>query len=103
MSFQNGGGEPRWILKNVIFKLRVQFRGLMCVIMQKFVVIDETVAEIWRFFKTAAIHNLGSKKNRILTVSTLLRWAMVSPDGVVPSLIVCVSASVNLPLHHKVQ
>jgi len=30
-------------------------------------------------------------------------WAMVSPDGVVPSRIVCVSASVNLPLHHKVQ
>jgi len=28
---------------------------------------------------------------------------MVSPDGVVPSRIVCVSASVNLLLHHKVQ
>jgi len=25
------------------------------------------------------------------------RWAMVSPDGVAPSQIVCVSASVNLP------
>jgi len=31
------------------------------------------------------------------------RWAMVSPDGVAPNRIVCVSASVNLPLHHKVQ
>jgi len=31
------------------------------------------------------------------------RWALVSPDGVTPSQIVCVSASVNLPLHHKVQ
>jgi len=31
------------------------------------------------------------------------RWALVSPDGVVPSGIVCVSAFVNLPLHHKVQ
>ena len=31
------------------------------------------------------------------------RWALVSPDGVVPSQMVCVSASVNLPLHHKVQ
>jgi len=31
------------------------------------------------------------------------RWAQVSPDGVAPSLIVCVSASVNLPLHRKVQ
>ena len=28
---------------------------------------------------------------------------MVSPDGVVPSRIVGVSASVNRPLHHKVQ
>jgi len=28
---------------------------------------------------------------------------VVSPDGVEPSQIVCVSASVNLPLRHKVQ
>jgi len=31
------------------------------------------------------------------------RWALVSLDGVAPSRIVSVSASVNLPLHHKVQ
>jgi len=31
------------------------------------------------------------------------RWALVSPDGVAPSLMVGVSASVNLPLHRKVQ
>jgi len=31
------------------------------------------------------------------------RWALVSPDGVAPSRLVGVSASVNLPLHHKVQ
>ena len=31
------------------------------------------------------------------------RWALVSLDGVVPSQVVGVSASVNLPLHHKVQ
>ena len=31
------------------------------------------------------------------------RWALVSPDGVAPSRMVYVSASVNLPLHHKVQ
>jgi len=31
------------------------------------------------------------------------RWALVSPDGVALSWMVCVSASVNLPLHHKVQ
>ena len=31
------------------------------------------------------------------------RWALLSPDGVAPSRMVCMSASVNLPLHHKVQ
>jgi len=31
------------------------------------------------------------------------RWALVSPYGVVPNWMVGVSASVNLPLHHKVQ
>jgi len=31
------------------------------------------------------------------------RWALLSPDAVVPSRMVGVSASVNLPLHHKVQ
>ena len=31
------------------------------------------------------------------------RWALVSPDGVAPSRMVGVSASVKLPLHHKVQ
>jgi len=30
-------------------------------------------------------------------------WALVSPDGVAPRRMVGVSASVNLPLHHKVQ
>ena len=31
------------------------------------------------------------------------RWALVSPDGVAPSRLVGVSASVNLLLQHKVQ
>jgi len=31
------------------------------------------------------------------------RWAVVSPDEVAPSRMVGVSASVNLPLHHKGQ
>jgi len=31
------------------------------------------------------------------------RWTLVSPDGVAPSRMVAVSASANLPLHHKVQ
>jgi len=31
------------------------------------------------------------------------RWALVSPDGVAPSRMVDVSASINLPLHHEVQ
>jgi len=33
----------------------------------------------------------------------MVRWALVSPDGVAPSQMVGVSASVNLPLHHTVQ
>jgi len=33
----------------------------------------------------------------------LVWWTLVSPDGVAPSRMVGVSASVNLPLHHKVQ
>ena len=31
------------------------------------------------------------------------RWALVSPDWVASSRMVCVSTSVNLPLHYKVQ
>ena len=31
------------------------------------------------------------------------RWVLVSPDGVAPSRMVCVSASVNLHLHNEVQ
>ena len=31
------------------------------------------------------------------------RWALLSLDGVTPSRMVGLSASVNLPLHHKVQ
>ena len=31
------------------------------------------------------------------------RWALLSPNEVAPSRMVGVSASVNLPLHHKVQ
>jgi len=31
------------------------------------------------------------------------RWALVSPDGVAPSWMVSVSASVNLSLYYKVQ
>jgi len=31
------------------------------------------------------------------------RWPLVSPDGVAPSWMVGLFASVNLPLHHKVQ
>ena len=31
------------------------------------------------------------------------RWTLVSPDGVALSRMVGVSASVNLPLHHKLE
>ena len=38
-----------------------------------------------------------------LCILNAVRWASVSPDGVAPSWMVGVSASVNLPLQHKVQ
>jgi len=37
------------------------------------------------------------------TLWGMMEVVLVSPDGVAPSQMVCVSASVNLPLHHKVQ
>ena len=47
---------------------------------------------------------LGSRKGiRPVKNGGWWRWALVSPDGVAPSLMVGVSASVNLPLHHKLQ
>jgi len=48
---------------------------------------------------------LGSRKG-IRPVKKYGGWwrlTLVSPDGVAPSWMVSVSASVNLPLHHKVQ
>jgi len=36
-------------------------------------------------------------------MGALWRWALGSLDGVAPSWMVSVSASVNLPLHQKVQ
>jgi len=48
---------------------------------------------------------LGGRKDKrpIKNGGGWWRWALVSPDGVVPSRMVSVSASVNLPLHNKVQ
>jgi len=40
---------------------------------------------------------------KVASPITALQWALVSPDGVALSQMVGVSASVNLPLHHKVQ
>jgi len=45
----------------------------------------------------------GRKGIRRLKNGGWWTWASVSPDGVAPSQMVDVSASVNLPLHHKVQ
>jgi len=46
---------------------------------------------------------LKLNQTRIFSLGGWWRWALVSPDGVAPSRMVGVSASVNLPLHHKVQ
>jgi len=40
---------------------------------------------------------------RTIDVWGMVKWALVSADGVAPSRMVGVSASVNLPMHHKVQ
>ena len=45
---------------------------------------------------------LGHRRGDDLKSGGWWRWALVSPDGVAPSQMVRVSASVNLPLHHKV-
>ena len=58
------------------------------------------------------IRKLKSCKNISLMITRIISecenwgwwtWALLSPDGVVPSRMVGVSASVNLLLHHKVQ
>ena len=47
---------------------------------------------------------LGGRKDiRPVKKGGWWRWALVSQVGVAPSRMVGVSASVNLPLHHKVQ
>jgi len=45
----------------------------------------------------------GSKGIRPVKMGGWWRWALISPDGVASIRMVGVSASVNLPLHHKVQ
>ena len=55
-----------------------------------------------KYFDTvgwAARRASGPKKN----MGGWWRWALISPDAVAPSRMVSVSASVNLPVHHKVQ
>jgi len=49
---------------------------------------------------------VGRQEKGIRPVKKMEGWcrlALVSPDGVAPSRMVGVSASVNLPLHHTVQ
>jgi len=48
---------------------------------------------------------LGGRKGirPLKTMGGWWRWELVSPDGVMLSRMVSVSASVNLPLRHKVQ
>jgi len=57
------------------------------------------------------LHHRQRQCRYLLTSITLMvknirgwcMWTLVSPDGVAPSWMVGVSASVNLPLHHRVQ
>ena len=45
----------------------------------------------------------AERASSLLKIWGWWRWALVSPDGVAPSRMVGVSASVGLPLHHQVQ
>jgi len=56
---------------------------------------------VWSFFVFHAVHEIDKLWLEVRV--GWWRWALVSPDGVAPSRMVGVSASVNLPLHHKVQ
>jgi len=56
----------------------------------------------------SALTLLVGRQEGYPTCKTVKKWgwwrlALVSPDGVAPSQMVGVSASVSLPLHHKVQ
>jgi len=68
---------------------------------------------VFNIFRISQWHSLSCLSHSISTNQTFLsfntfsgwwRWALVtSPDAVAPTRMVGVSASVNLPLHHKVQ
>jgi len=50
-----------------------------------------------------SVHDFIFLSGLLLCIGGWWRWALLSPDRVAPSRMVDVSASVNLPLHHKVQ
>jgi len=70
--------------------------------------VGETLVPIYNSVGQTQVPRLTSQCYQLAICDTVWqkgwwRWTLVSPDGVAPSRIVCVSASVNLPLHHKVQ
>ena len=62
-------------------------------------------SSLWQLPSVLCYCWLGGKKGirPIKNIGGWWRWALVSPDGVAPSRMVSVSASVNVPLHHEVQ
>jgi len=65
-----------------------------------------TVNSVWFSFFSSAPRDWPGRtplKLPILCRVGWWRWALISPDGVAPNRMVGVSASVNFPLHHKVQ
>jgi len=54
-------------------------------------------------FTSPQYHTPAHLHHRSLVVEGWWRWALVGLDGVAPSRMVSVSASVSLPLHHEVQ
>jgi len=64
------------------------------------------ISQVWRSPTPSVLWHcwLGGRKSiRHVKNGGWWRWALVSPDGVASSRMVGEFASVNLPLHHKVQ
>ena len=57
----------------------------------------------WRWYCGWVVHNAKCTGTINLYLLKWWRWELLGPDGVAPIRMVGVSASVNLPLHHKVQ
>jgi len=85
--------HPRWCRA---FKTRAYIKPTFCSTNLLFTVLKKQTNDYITFYPVLTVtdKNVGGWWWRW--------WTLVSPDGVAPSRMVSVSASVNLPWHHKV-